>query len=200
MRKKKVLAWHFVRDNRPLGYDATGLEPGYVNIWKAGLHGSLTVFDALQHATSPCLCRVSMWGAIQQEDNKLLATHRQVLASKDVSSELRLWGCWCVRQVWHLLTDERSRKAVETAEAYAVGKATSQELKAAGAVAWDAARTVSGTVTWAAAGAAAGVATWETARAVSGVATWAAAGAEAWTTARAIQKTELERRMLDLLG
>ena len=35
------------------------------------------------------------------------------------------------RKVWDLLTDERSRKAVEVAELYANGKATAQELEAA---------------------------------------------------------------------
>ena len=40
------------------------------------------------------------------------------------------------RMVWDLLTDERSRNAVAVAEAYADGKATYEELHAAG---WDAA-------------------------------------------------------------
>ena len=35
------------------------------------------------------------------------------------------------RKVWDLLTDERSRKAVEVTEAYADGKATDDELRAA---------------------------------------------------------------------
>ncbi len=42
------------------------------------------------------------------------------------------------RTVWDLLTDERSRKAIEVVEAYADGKATADELSAARAAARDA--------------------------------------------------------------
>ena len=43
------------------------------------------------------------------------------------------------RMVWDLLTDDRSRRAIEVAEAFANGKATESELSAAYAVAYSAA-------------------------------------------------------------
>jgi hypothetical protein len=59
-------------------------------------------------------------------------------------SVLRKMACKFIRQtplsdgrtVWDMLTDERSRKAVEVAEAYADGKATNEELHAARASAY----------------------------------------------------------------
>jgi hypothetical protein len=59
----------------------------------------------------------------------------------------RLIACRCVREtplgdgrtVWDLLTDERSRRAVEIAERYLAGEATDEELAAAADAAADAA-------------------------------------------------------------
>jgi hypothetical protein len=61
-----------------------------------------------------------------------IATRPGVLPDRD----LRLYICWCVRQVWHLLADDRSRNAVEVAGRYAVGEATANELAAARLAAW----------------------------------------------------------------
>ena len=95
----------------------------------------------------------------------------------------RWFACVCVRgtplrygqTTWVLLTDERSRRAVEVAEQYAEGRASTDELAAAGAAARDATWDAAGAAAWAAAKAAAGAAAW----AAAGDAAWAAAGAAA---------------------
>ena len=54
--------------------------------------------------------------------------------------EKRLYAVWCARQVEHLLIDQRSLNALEVAERFARGRATREELDAAGAAATAAAR------------------------------------------------------------
>src|SRR3954454_9903332 len=51
--------------------------------------------------------------------------------------KLRLFACACARQVWELLTGERGREAVRTAERFADGLATWQEMFAARNAPWD---------------------------------------------------------------
>ena len=42
--------------------------------------------------------------------------------------EIRLYGVWCARQVQHLMTDQRSLNALDVAERFANGEATTKEL------------------------------------------------------------------------
>ena len=87
--------------------------------------------------------------------------------------EMRVYAVWCVRQVQHLMTDQRSRTALDVAERFANGMATQQEFDAARAAAWAAARAA--------------------ARAVARDAARDVARDVAWDAARDAQKQELRR-------
>jgi hypothetical protein len=50
--------------------------------------------------------------------------------------EVRLFAVRCVRQIQHLISDERSLNALDVSEMYAVGNATSEEISAAWDAAW----------------------------------------------------------------
>jgi len=97
-------------------------------------------------------------------------------AEPQFDKEWRLYAVWCARQVERLMTDQRSRDALDAAENFANGEARREELAAARAAAGDATWAAAGAATWAATRAAAGAATW--------AATWGAAGAAARAAAR----------------
>ena len=93
--------------------------------------------------------------------------------------EVRIFAVRCVRQIQHLLTDERSLAALDVAEAYTVGQATEEELSAA----WAAAREAARDAAWDAAREAAWAAAWAAAREAREAArdaAWAAAREAAW--------------------
>ena len=62
--------------------------------------------------------------------------------------KIRLYAVWCARQVQHLMTDQRSIDALDVAERYANGKATKNELTAAGFAARAAARDAARDAEW----------------------------------------------------
>jgi len=185
-----IYAWHFLSENRKTQWNGITVIPGQpifhngkLEICQSGLHASVNLIDALQYAPGPILCRVRCEGTIIQGQDKLVCSQRTALWMFDASSMLRLWVCWCIRNtkisngrtVWDLLTDPRSRAAVEMAEKFALGKATKEQLAAAWDAAGDAAWDASWDASWDAAGAAARAATRAAARAATWVAAWDAA-------------------------
>lgn len=78
----------------------------------------------------------------------------------DKDKDVRLFSVWCARQVEHLMTDQRSKNALNVAERHANGHATDEELSAARSAA----------------------------RAAAMDAAWAAARSAAWAAARDVQK------------
>ena len=131
----------------------------------------------------------AMWETCQRPDWMLWGLG-QIGYSDD--RVMRLYACACVRgtpaakgTVWDLLTDKRSKNAVEVAERFAEGKATVEERDAAGAAAGDATRAAwdAGDAAWAARAAArdaAGDAAWAAARAAWAAGDAARAAAWAW--------------------
>jgi hypothetical protein len=90
---------------------------------------------------------------------------------------LRLFAVWCAREALNLIDspDPRSIAACDVAERFANGEATADELAAARAAAWAAARDAARAAAWAAA------------RDAARAAAWAAAWDAAWDAARAAQ-------------
>ena len=98
------------------------------------LHGACP--EGRDWALMNCRTMADVWQTAKPEWLMWVATRQGVLDDRTV----RLFACWCVRQVWHLLADERSRNTVEVAQRFAVGDATEQELVAAREAALAAAR------------------------------------------------------------
>ena len=96
--------------------------------------------------------------------------------------EIRLFTVDCARQVQHLMTDPRSLAALDVAERFAEGLATSEELDAARDAALAAARDAARDAAWVAADAA--DAAWAAADAADAARAAADAADAAWAAAR----------------
>lgn len=216
---RKILAWHFLLEDRRLRWGTReiveagktySLPPDEVpKLCKVGFHGSRNPLDALEYAPGAIVCRVRLWGDVQEEDDKVVARHREVLAMADATRTLHEFAIWCAERALALTArpDPRSVNALAVKRRWLDGQATDTELAAARAAAGAAAGAAARAwyAAWAAAGDAARDAAWAAARAwyAAKAATRAAAGDAAWAAADAAagaaQNRELERRLRALL-
>ena len=126
-----------------------------------------TALDVLDVTDCPAADRIWVALGMMSENDRRLAACRFVRHTPISDG----------RTVWDILTDDRSKKAVEVAERFAVCEATERELADAWDAAWDVARLATRVGAWAAdaARAAAWAAIRDAARAAD--AAWAAAAA-----------------------
>lgn len=163
-----MLAWHFLRDDRRLRYDANcpehkGLEVKVgqkatvdlpIHLCSEGLHASKRAIDALKYAPGAIVCRVELSGVILEANDKVCASERTVLSMIDATNILHEFSCWCAEQA--LLRareagrepDHRSWAAIEAKHKWLKGQITDKELGAAGSAAWSAAESASEYAAW----------------------------------------------------
>jgi immunity protein 5 of polymorphic toxin system len=159
---------------------------------ESGIH-ACTVDQSYRWLRAECYV-IELGGRVIENDDKLVARKGRLLYRVRGWNDknARLFAADCAEHVLHLFEkqrpkDQRPRKAIEAARAYA--KDPSEANKRAGAAARAAARAAAWDAAGAAAGDAAGAAAWDAAgdaaRAAAGAAARAAVGAAARAAARA---------------
>ena len=142
-----------------IGETRTIADPQNIRLCKYGYHSSPSLWDALAYAPGPmaCLVKISKPLATDDEQNKrkAVSASRTLIKAVNVERELRLFACDCAERVLHIYekkvpNDKRARTTIEVARKFADGKATKEELAAAGAAAGDAASAAAGAGAWAA--------------------------------------------------
>ena len=154
-------AYHFVgktlRDGRPVPPDNVTLEhKGPVVCCESGLHASVHPFDALRYAPGSTLCLVDVDGVEDEQDDKVAARRRTILARIDAApllqqfareqalSVLHLWNAPSIVREYLETGDENKR-----AEAEAAAKAVAAAWAAKAAEAEAEAATWAVAATWA---------------------------------------------------
>ena len=102
-----MLAWHFLQENRKLGYKdgrlvtrgCTFTHEGRLILCGLGLHASVRALDALLHAPGPIATLVWLEGEIQSGYDKVVAQSRTCLEIADATEVLRAFARWCALQV-----------------------------------------------------------------------------------------------------
>ena len=99
-------AYHFVgetlRDGSPVPADGVTLKhAGPLVLRKSGLHASRHVWQALEYAPGPILCRVYSGGEIVEpkDEDKLVSTERTIICRIDATDLLRAFARQCALDV-----------------------------------------------------------------------------------------------------
>ena len=142
----KIRAWHFcsgwkLRDGQPLEVGKTYTHTGLVEMCSSGLHASRKILDALKYAPGNTCCEVELWGDVLEDNDKLVARNRKVIAAIDATTILHEFACQCAVAALLLaeVEDQRYWNAIEAKWAWLRGDIDAQELAAARAAAWYAA-------------------------------------------------------------
>lgn len=200
-----MLGWHFVKNDRRLGYDDNRIVKAGrtykvsrdkpLSLCKYGLHASKRCIDALKYSPGSVVCRVELLGEIRHDTDKSVAYERSVLWTLDAEMILHEFACRCAEGALKQVDnpDPRSIAAIKAKRDWMAGKITDSELAAAEAAvkaaawktAWITARNaaVSAYAAWGAACWTAWGAAWRAAE--------AAVKAEAWMAAEAAGEAEV---------
>jgi len=145
-----MLAWHFLSEDKRLGYgDGRLVEVGATLECKGdpvlcdnGMHGSVRLIDALRYASGPIVGRVEIEGDVIEGDDKLCGRRRTVLWMLDATRLLHEFACQSAEDALALVEqpDERSVEVIAAKRKWLDGKITDEELDAASAAAWAAAQ------------------------------------------------------------
>ena len=142
---KTVLAWHFCRNDRKLGYsDGRLVKTGQTYkvggkpiLCQHGLHASIRLIDALNYAAGDVLCRVKLSGNIVHGKDKIAATERTVLSTRNISIILHEFACRCAERSLKKaeVTDSRCWAAISAKRQWLRGEISDNQLAAARAAA-----------------------------------------------------------------
>lgn len=140
MTTSKILAWHFLRNDRRLQHSPyTKVEVGQtleveppLRLCSRGLHASVRAMDALRYAPGTILCRVELWSDVAWSlgQDKLCAQYRRVLWMADAEKVIGLWLVEEVEEKFRLerIEDETFSRVLAVRRAFLDGEATRAEL------------------------------------------------------------------------
>ena len=206
-----MLAWHFLSEDKRLGYgDGRVVEVGVPlecegepALCERGMHGSVRLIDALRYASGPIVCRVEIDGDVLEGEDKMCGRRRTVLWMLDATRILHEFACQCAEDALAMVDepDPSSVAAIAAKRRWLNGEIADEELDATRAAAEAAAEAAAWSAARDAAWAAARAASWA-ARDAARDAAWAAArdAAEleaAWAVARAKQNERLTEMVME---